>query len=178
VLSRDAAFVKDPTIRLVFKHRGGYATLEARASPQPARGTDTTVSSSSSNGASSSLNGRHHSNGSNGSPAGNGSNGNGAAHAAVSGNGSSGGADTQGLGPNGIAVLAPEHSRSRVHGVLYRLKKSELRKLHSREHGYVLQEMEVGRVRAKRAGGHAGARGGSSLCNFLDSKLLIPSNHS
>jgi hypothetical protein len=40
-------------------------------------------------------------------------------------------------------MLAPEHARVRVHGVLYRLRKSELKKLHSREHGYVLQEMEV-----------------------------------
>lgn len=28
LLSRDPAFVVDPRVRLVFKHQGGYATLE------------------------------------------------------------------------------------------------------------------------------------------------------
>ncbi|KAG2445427.1 hypothetical protein HXX76_000048 [Chlamydomonas incerta] len=137
VLSRDPATVVDPAVHLVFKHQGGYATLERGAEPTPAAAA---AVAGSSNGA--------------------GAAGQGAAAAgagAAAGNGAGAGAAAGSASAAGGASSAQNGSghqhhhdeprfRSydgRVHGVLYRLTREDFEKLSKREGGYTVQQMEV-----------------------------------
>jgi len=79
VASRDPALIRDPNVAIVFKHRGGHATLEALAPGQKPR-----------------------------------------------------------FPPLSVGATVPH-----VHGVLYKLRKSDLKRLQQHEQGYTLTEMEV-----------------------------------
>ncbi|PNW79884.1 hypothetical protein CHLRE_08g370500v5 [Chlamydomonas reinhardtii] len=125
VLSRDPATVVDPAIHLVFKHQGGYATLERAAEPGAA------AAAAAGNG---------------GSSNGNGVAGSAAAGQAAAAEGAGAGAAAQnGSGPHHHHHDEPRFRPydGRVHGVLYRLTREDFEKLSKREGGYTVQEMDV-----------------------------------
>ncbi len=142
--SRDPAFIPDPSVRLVFKHQGGYATLERHPVDQSARSS----SNGSSSGASTAS----------APPPAAAAAGAGATAAKSSGNRGNGGAEGGDLrstvGPAGQESMqrssysADEPPRfvpydGHVHGVVYRVTKEDFTKLAKREGGYVVEELEV-----------------------------------
>ncbi|KAG2428901.1 hypothetical protein HYH02_014223 [Chlamydomonas schloesseri] len=148
VLSRDPATVVEPAVQLVFKHQGGYATLEPAAAAAAAAAAagpgGAAAAPGGGNGGSSSSSGAS-SSGSNGV----GATATGAPAGAAAGAGqAAAAASAAASAQNGSESHHPAEPRFRpydgvVHGVLYRLTREDFEKLSKREGGYVVQEMEV-----------------------------------
>ncbi|KAJ9518575.1 hypothetical protein QJQ45_018604, partial [Haematococcus lacustris] len=150
VASRDAAFVRDPRMRLVFRHRGGLPTLEPEPPSPPPAASSTPPPNSlqqrlSSSQQSSSTTSHPSSSGSSETP------GSVSSRALSSPAGpwpirhsslpSRSAVTTLPSDPAQPAASLP--SIPRVHGVLYRTTRAELRKMRQRDMGYMLQELEV-----------------------------------
>ena len=120
-LSRDPAVIVDPTVRLVFRHKGGqWPELERNPGIRPSTHVMRGVGKDHAVGHPAPSSCPHH-------PA--------AGQATLE----SLPADQQPRFP----PLTVGGAVPRVHGVLYRIKTSDLKKLQQRESGYIMKEMEV-----------------------------------